>query len=168
MIARNESGIWLAAVVAITCALLIVVALSSVTQPALADLPPRPTAKPIESGGSAPSGAMIELLVQFPTTWPWDKIHWQDLQTVVQWQDEWGHWHDVEGWQGELDGVVIGEGEKVVGKKMWWVAGSDLGKGPFRWLVTQGKGGNLLATSASFDLPGVAGQSAMVEVSPTP
>ena len=41
----------------------------------------------------------------------------------------------------------------VTGKQMWWFAESQLGMGPFRWLVFQNKGGPLLAESESFWLP---------------
>ncbi len=121
---------------------------------------PPPAARP------APAGAQIELRVQFPPTWPWTKSHWQELWTVVQWQDTWGDWHDVEGWQGALDDVEIGEGGEVVGQKVWWVAESDLGKGPFRWRVYQGW--RLLAQSGTFDLPDSNGATVMVEVSLVP
>ena len=156
------------------CALLAAALLPSLTQPALAQLPPRPTAQPTVQPTTqpeplsepVPSGGSIELRVQFPSTWPWDVSHWQDLWTVVQWQDEWGYWHDVEGWQGTLDDVADGEGGAVVGEKVWWVAESDLGKGPFRWRVYQGW--RLLAQSGTFDLPDSNGATVMVGVSLAP
>jgi hypothetical protein len=51
-----------------------------------------------------------------------------------------------------------------VGKKTWWVAGRDLGTGPFRWRVYRSEGGSLLATSEPFDLPGAVGATVTVEV----
>jgi len=87
----------------------------------------------------------------------------QELWTVVQWQDGSGDWHDVEGWQGTLDDI-----QNEIGYKVWWVAKSGLGTGPFRWLVYQSKGGRLLATSEPFYLPGFKGGTVMVEVSPGP
>jgi hypothetical protein len=117
---------------------------------------------------------LIELRVQFPQTWPWGEVHWQKLWTVVQWQDEadWanpgGVWRDVEGWQGELEEIAIGEVGEVVGKRLWWVAKANLGKGPFRWQVYQGKGDALLVTSEPFYLPDIKGQTRVVEVSLAP
>jgi hypothetical protein len=99
--------------------------------------------------------------------------------TVIQWQDAWGNWHDVEGWRGTLDGVSITESggdEDVVGLKTWWVAESDLGKGPFRWVIYQNEGGQLIGTSEPFQLPNFNGGATTVTttvttavaVSPTP
>ena len=78
----------------------------------------------------------------------------------MQWQDEWGYWRTVEGWQGSLDSVVEG-----VGVKRWWVAKGDLGGGPFRWRVYRSQGGWLLTTSGEFDLPACTGETTMIEVS---
>ena len=90
-------------------------------------------------------------------------MQWQDLWTVVQWRDDRGYWHNVEGWQGTLDEVQDGVGEKV-----WWVAEADLGKGPFRWLVYQERDGRLLVASDSFYLPSDVGRVALVEVAVLP
>ncbi len=106
------------------------------------------------------------LRARFPEAWPWDEVHWQDLWTVVQWQDpHTGTWHDVGGWQGTPDGVEV-EDETVVGQKSWWVAEEDFGSGPFRWVMYQGQGGAQLATSEPFDLPGFNREVVQVEVSP--
>jgi len=101
--------------------------------------------------------------VQFSQAWPWATVPWQDLWTLVQWQDDKGAWYDVEGWQGTLDEVQDG-----AGRKTWWVAKSDKGKGPFRWRVYRGQGGWLLATSEPFYLPGLNGGTVTVEVSLEP
>ena len=69
---------------------------------------------------------------------------------------------------GGLDDVVIGEDGRITGKKVWWVAHDDLGRGPYRWLVTQGKGGRVIATRGLFYLPGAAGETVRVEVSLAP
>jgi hypothetical protein len=87
------------------------------------------------------------------------------LWTVVQWQDDKGKWTDVEGWQGTLDDVAIGEDGGVEGYKKWWVARSDAGKGPFRWVVYRSQGGAALATSEPFALPKSAGETGIIEVS---
>ena len=108
----------------------------------------------------------IELRVRFPQAWPWKGTHWQNLWTVVQWQDDRGVWHDVEGWQGSLDEAVTGEDGTVVGHKTWWVAHDDLGKGPFRWQVRRDKQGAPIGTSETFDLPFQRRVSTTIEVTP--
>jgi hypothetical protein len=138
---------------------------------------PVPTKTPISGDQQTPSkglkpgqprqtpiGGSIELCVRFPQMWPWAEVHWQDLWTVVQWQDAWGDWHDVEGWQGSLDQVIVVENGQVVGKKTWWVARHDLGTGPFRWLIYQGKESRLLGASEPFYLPDSGGAIKQVEV----
>jgi hypothetical protein len=122
---------------------------------------PRPTAPPI-------TGSFIELHAQFPQAWPWREAHWQELWTIVQWQDGQGAWHNVEGWQGTLDSVVVKEDGGVIGYKTWWVAEDDLGKGPFRWVIYNGRGGAALATSKSFYLPGALGEIVNIHVTLNP
>jgi len=108
--------------------------------------------------------------VQFSQAWPWGTAPWQDLWTVVQYQKgPEGGWVDVEGgWRGGLDDVVVGEDGEIVGKKVWWVAEADLGRGPFRWRVYRSKGGWLLITSEQFYLPSLNGGTVTVEVSLEP
>ena len=104
-------------------------------------LPPRPTPgpTPVVISGQPGQGAGIELHVSAAhSTW------W----TVVQWQDAQKNWHTVTGWQGSFDTITSG-----VGSKVWWVATTDLGKGPFRWAIFANQGGQLLAASQPFDLP---------------
>lgn len=180
-------SLWPFLLVATICVLLAAILLPATLLPAQAktavgDLPPRftdtptPTATPQPTSTPYPtprprlSGGQIDLHVQFPPTWPWDSVHWQDVWTVVQWQDTWGNWHDVEGWQGTLDKVVStesGNDGDVVGQKTWWVAESDLGKGPFRWTVYQSEGGQLIGASEPFQLPDFNGGVTAVTVSPT-
>jgi hypothetical protein len=74
---------------------------------------------------------------------------------MVQWQDQAGNWHDVEGWQGTLE---------TNHTKRWWVAARDFGKGSFRWVVAGSRGGRLLAGSVSFDLPDEAYEVVRVQV----
>jgi len=147
--------------------LLALVLLPMLAQAAPSSLPPRPTAQPtsIPRPGYASPGTSIELHVQFPPDWPWDKIHWQDLWTVVQWQDAGGNWHDVAGWQGSLDAVMVGESGDVEGVKTWWVAKRDLGAGPFRWVVKQSREGKPAATSEPFYLPCAAGETVPAKIS---
>jgi hypothetical protein len=75
--------------------------------------------------------------------------------TVVQWQDALGGWHDVEGWQGDLD-----EGQQ----KVWWVLEKDFGTGPFRWVVLARRGGPIWKLSAAFTLPAGGGRTTTVEL----
>lgn len=156
----NRTSYWHLGALAVIGLLLI-----GLAQPALADLPPRTTPTPIPTEAFAPSapGNWIELRVQFPSTWPWAKSPWNQVWTVVQWQDAAGNWYTVEGWQGTLDEII-----KTEGVKAWWVSRSDWGKGPFRWLVYERWGGRLLAQSAAFKLPLAQDQRVKVEVSPEP
>lgn len=108
-------------------------------------LPPRPTAVPtLPTNGSA--GGTIVLRVVAPTP---------DLWTTVEWQDTVGSWHQVDGWQGTLESD---------GTKTWWVAQTDRGKGPFRWVVYDRLGGKVWAVSASFYLPTNVRQPVTLEV----
>lgn len=134
-------------------------------------LPPPPLSSPTSTSVTPSSlrvirGGTIELRVRFPRNWPWTKVHWQDLWTIVQWQSAQGDWYQVEGWQGELDDVATDEAGEVVGKKTWWIAEADLNKGPFRWLIyAGGKGkGKPLAKSELFYLPDL-GAVERVEIS---
>lgn len=165
---RLRKGIWwLFALLAGVVFLVTTTYLSSPAQPVQA-LPTRwgdftpetqPTPVPV-------TGALIELRVIFPDTWPWGELHWQDLWTAVQWQDADGAWHTVAGWQGTLEDITLGE--QVVGWKRWWVDKKNLGAGPFRWVLYRDYGGPALATSEPFDLPATLGTVVMVEVAPTP
>jgi hypothetical protein len=116
-------------------------------------LPPRnpPPTDPLDRDDGAddhdpPPGAYIELQTQDAPPAAW---------TVVQWQDQAGGWHDVEGWQGTLE---------TNHTKRWWVTARDFGKGSFRWVVTDSRGGRLLANSVSFDLPDEAYEVVRVQV----
>ena len=116
-------------------------------------LPPRTPPTPIpkddddESGGpDKPVGAYIELQTQIASAGDW---------SVVQWQDNTGGWHDVEGWRGPLTGSA---------NRIWWVAARDFGKGLFRWVITEGSGGRLLGASQTFNLPNQANQTLWVRV----
>jgi len=129
----------------------------------LPPLPPRPT--PVQPAPRF-TGGFIELRVRFPQAWPWKGTHWQNLWTVVQWQDDRGVWHGVEGWQGSLDEVVTGEDGTVVGHKAWWVANDDLGKGSFRWQICRDRQGAPVGTSETFDLPSQRRVRTTVEVTP--
>ena len=86
------SMICLALIVTIAYAGLTLTTPPSLTQPALAAAPPRPTPEP--AARPAPTGGLIELRVQFPQTSR--AFGWQGLWTTVQWQDGHDNWHDVE------------------------------------------------------------------------
>lgn len=94
---------------------------------------------------SQPVGAYIELHLSNPADGAW---------TVVQWQDNAGDWQDVEGWQGSPNSD----------RQRWWVATRDFGRGPFRWIVTQGPDGTLLGTSQPFQLPTKANQVVPIHI----
>lgn len=76
------------------------------------------------------------------------------LWAVVQWQGGDGVWHDVAGWQGNLT---------ETGQR-WAVERRNFGEGPFRWVVYNEAGGDLLAVSTPFDLPAAAGEEVVSEV----
>ena len=115
-------------------------------------LPPRPTppapGQPDGDDKPAAMGAMIELQVQLEGV----SSPWQQLWTIVQWQDHQGYWHTVDGWQGTLDKIWGSEGSKS-----WWVSSFDLDTGPFRWIVRENAQGGLLGASEPFSLPGSRG-----------
>lgn len=134
--------------------------------PPLPTSTPLPTVPPTVHPSTPALGGTIELHVQLPPNWPQGETHWQDLWTVVQWQDRQGKWHDVAGWQGTLDSLI--PGEQDAGIKAWWVGESDLGAGPFRWLVYRERDGRLLARSASFHLPQRAKETVTVRVEIAP
>ena len=172
---KRKPGIHLTLVVGIGSVLLTITALSGLAKAAPVALPPRPptrTPQVAPQPTSLPAlatvldGAMIELRVQFPQ----DRLeyHWQELWTVVQWQDEFDNWREVEGWQGTPDEVVSGEGGRVDGKKVWWLSGDLFGQGPFRWMVYRSQGKKLIVESELFYLPDRDGATLLVETSLAP
>ncbi len=118
-------------------------------------LPPRPT--PMPPAAALPAGGAIVLQVQG------DLAAWPALWTLVEWQDEQGTWHPVEGWIGPLDTVTAAGGEKG-----WGIPPEHFGQGPFRWAVYGQQGGDRLAQSAAFLLPGQPGETTTVTVMLTP
>ena len=100
---------------------------------AVEEQPPRPpTATPF-------MGTRVILSLEGQT--PYSTAWW----TVMQWQDETGGWHDVNGWQGTFD-----ENRQVV----WWVGPEHFGSGPFRWVVyDSAQREQQLALSKTFNLP---------------
>lgn len=117
------------------------------------NLPPRATPTPVKSEknrhSNRPIGAHIRLQLPAGQSGAW---------TVVQWQDSAGNWHDVEGWQGALEGS----------QKTWWVDAKDFRKGPFRWVVYAEQNGQILGHSNSFYLPTAAAEMIIVELSTKP
>ena len=116
-------------------------------------LPPRepqPTSPPNDDdddddGPSSPVGAYIVLQVEAVPAQAWGQVQWLGGD---------GNWHDVEGWQGGLPS-----------NSRWWVAARDFNKGPFRWAVLNGPGGELLGSSFPFTLPNQANETRLVSVS---
>ena len=115
-------------------------------------LPPRPTpiptATPLVIPAASARGGFIELQAGVAHAGQW---------TFIEWQDSASHWYSVDGWQGTLD---------ASGKVVWWVSPSDMGKGPFRWVVADRLGGATVATSAAFNLPRYSGQRVIVKLQP--
>jgi hypothetical protein len=124
--------------------------------------PPEPTQPPNTYRVNAAGGGQIELQLQPETESFWYTYDWQDIWTAVQWQDRWGVWHDVSGWQGTLDEMLPDD----IGAKVWWVAKSDLDKGPFRWIVYSERSGYKIGQSEPFYLPATKGEGVIVTVTP--
>ncbi len=145
IIVKNYSVIFLFSLI-VTLLMMIWLPLSAVADETLPRRYPPTRVGHEGKGHGRPVGAYIELHPHSSQATLW---------TIVQWQDDLGGWHDVEGWKGTLD-----EGYK----KVWWVAVADFNKGPFRWVIYQGQGGKLLAISEPFDLPNMPNQTTSVEV----
>ena len=127
---------------------------------------PEPVIEPTASASSLPEGGTIEMKASFSGEWPWDQMMWQDVWLEVEWTDG-ETWFLVDGWKGNLDSIDQEDGTWV-GSKAWWVAEHDLGKGPFRWLLYDQEGGELLITSDEFSLPAERGLSTVVTVELNP
>lgn len=148
---QNKVFCWM--VILSSFALLLLLSLSWQVQ--AGPLPPRdppPTFTPAptvetrrDDNDRQPEGAYIEMEAGATTLW-----------TVVQWQDDLGGWHDVEGWRGSLN---------QRGNKRWWVAPRDFNSGPFRWVIFSSPDGAVLAESPSFYLPKAAGEIIKTDVS---
>ncbi len=93
----------------------------------------------------------------------WQTYFWQDMYTVVQWQEDSGTWQDVTGWRGTLDTV-----ENAIGEKSWWFSEVNFGTGPFRWGVYAHEHGEQLALSEVFTLPTCANSALYVTVEIAP
>jgi hypothetical protein len=137
-------------VLVIVCLIVSLPALTLAAPLATPVLPPRPTPRSTPATEMPPPGAYIELQVLSAPAGLWTK---------VQWQDSWGGWHDVEGWQGTLD---------TVDQKVWWVAPKDFGTGPYRWAIYAGRSGPSLGASDPFYLPDATEQRVRVRVSVSP
>lgn len=132
---------------------------------------PTPTSPPPTwTPGPAPAKTPVPTPRHPGGAWIRLRVHGGDRSgnwwTEVQWQDEEGEWHPVEGWQGPLE-RLDGEWGRV-----WWVSQSQFGTGPFRWVIYRGQGGEPVVLSAPFTLPETEGATRWVEVSleaiPTP
>jgi len=75
--------------------------------------------------------------------------------TIVQWQDELGGWHAVEGWRGELG---------AEGQITWWVLKANFAQGPFRWVVYTEPGGEVWGVSENFFLPSASGEALTINL----
>ena len=151
---RKRNG-WLALY---DCILLALLLLFAGNRPALA-LPPRPEpaseSPPVVGGG-------IELRVYATQADTSRVVDWESVQTLVQWQDDLGGWHDVDGWRGTLD-ETYSDG----GYKLWFVSEEHLGTGPFRWViypVAKTPDDETLATSDPFNTPSSDNETVRVVV----
>jgi len=78
-----------------------------------------------------------------------------DYWTVVEWGDSQGGWHQVEGWQALFD-----DQHQVA----WGISSDDFGKGPYRWVIHESKGGAIVAASDPFSLPASAGEAVGIHI----
>jgi hypothetical protein len=127
---RQDYYVW--GCIVVGCVMLIASFLPAPAEVAVAGWPARPQDPP--ASGSELSGRTVELLIVGPR-------QAVPLIAVVQWQDELGEWHDIDGWQSEIEGSRI----------TWHRAAKDLRTGPFRWVVYGDS--VILGTSESFSLP---------------
>jgi len=146
---RNIPILWFVVALA-AVGLLALAALPASTQ-AGPGLPGRDTPTPTRSHSTnkhndGPAGAYIELHVAGAPAGAW---------AAVQWADQAGAWHDVEGWRGTLDRS---------GVCRWWVHPTNFGSGPFRWVVYGGPGGPVTGASAAFRLPAAADELVAIQV----
>lgn len=128
-------------------------------------LPPRNESSQVNQA-VLPVGSRLQLKAHFSDSWPWESMQWQDVWTVVQWQNEKGEWIDVTGWEGNFDSIAQEEG--WVATKEWWAAEDVLGTGPYRWQAFSYPGGDLLAASEPFYLAGTSGGLVIVEIELAP
>jgi hypothetical protein len=141
--------------------LLLLAVLSSVTvQAAPVALPPRPTEPPSVRSHQERAVAQIELNFELAPAW---QQKWQELASVVQWQDSQDNWHDVDGWRGSFDGVVANAATKT-----WAVSPSYFGAGPFRWKVYEVSNARETGYSQAFSLPHDSYQVEQVTLSIAP
>jgi hypothetical protein len=70
----------------------------------------------------------------------------------VQWQDGDGAWHDVRAWQGSLHASDSG-----TPAKQWHVSADLQGQGPFRWVIYNPLGDQIVGVSPSFMIPDQGG-----------
>jgi len=107
-------------------------------------IPPTTTPAPVVN-----LGALIQLQASASQS-----VVWTNFQTVVQWQDALGGWHDVEGWRGDFESNA---------RVSWWVTTRHFGQGPFRWIVYEKATQRVLSISAAFSLPTQVGAIQRVE-----
>jgi hypothetical protein len=152
---RTVFGLTLA--LALLCALgFLLSPLAAPTHAGFDPLPPRSTPTSVPVHPSDNHNVSGDSLVG------WIELYAQPAQAglwgAVQWCDSAGGWHDVEGWKGSVD----------TGFQSWGVFPSEFGRGPFRWVVSQGSGGKIVGESAQFNLPAQQKETVTVRVSVTP
>lgn len=178
-LARDDAQWRKRASVLVLCGLVMGVAavmLALVSYPATADyeLPPReepPNSSPdvtVEGGVGASMGVRVYLEGEFPMSWPWETVHWQeDLWHEVEWYSEQNGWTQVNGWHGRFD-AIYQEDEMMVARRELWGENHHVGTGPFRWRVYRSENGALLASSDAFYMPQQPGNIVIVRQEMTP
>lgn len=92
-----------------------------------------------------PMGAYIRLQIS-----PSNQVYW----TEIEWQDDLGSWHRVNGWKGNT----------TAGNVQWFVGPELFQAGPFRWLVFSEENGDFLVTTRQFCLPAYANEIMILAV----
>jgi hypothetical protein len=123
--AKGARGIWRGAALALVAAMALLLSLA-----------PRATAAQEAEFGHA----TVTLVAPGAPEGAWVGIQWRDAR---------GGWHDVQGWQEEIE-VAEANG---LAYKQWAVYPQDYGRGPFRWVIYTAQGGLVWATTNSFYLP---------------
>jgi len=80
----------------------------------------------------------------------------------VQWLDSNGIWHDVPGWQGNLDITST----NTTPFKQWSFAHSQFGQGPYHYVIYTQKDGSVWGVSPNFNLPKNGGEILTTFLSP--
>lgn len=101
-------------------------------------------ALPASAATASSEGTIALKIVNPPAGDPW---------LAVQWQDSSGVWHNVDAWTGPLYRLTYGAEWAANGYVTNWVDPADFDTGPFRWVLYDREGGQVIGLSDSFTFP---------------